>query len=102
MCAEINGEANHDEPYPTRIKYEGRGKCTMERKRWAVDFSKWLAGHKSYFVCGKLHRAKNYHRKENVEGAIEKPRESYPSAMFSMYKLKLIVNDVANDQDEFE
>ena len=39
MSAEINDEAYHYDPCPARTKYEERARCTMKRKRWAVDFS---------------------------------------------------------------
>lgn len=63
--------------------------------------SRWLAGQNGCWVCGKSHKAKERHSKEEIVEAIEKLRSRQPNAMLTVEDLALISNDLAaNGSDE--
>lgn len=63
--------------------------------------SRWLAGQRGCWVCGKSHKARERHSEEEIIDAMSKLREKHSNAMFTISDLALISDDLTFESNEF-
>lgn len=60
----------------------------------------WLRGIKGCYVCGKAHRARSRHSPSEVKEAIQRIKNSNPTAMLSASDLAFIADELIPNEDE--
>ena len=89
--------------YSLGSKYGGEAKRNLKgyqkgnRKGAAKISSKWFAGVKGCYVCGKNHMARTRHSRDEIMAAIKKLKEKHSKALLSVEDLAMITDDLLWD-----